>query len=341
MNLGDTTKPLGDGIFGRRFYLVGYLPIYAAALFLLLIVWAGARGWHTPVQGSIDFARAWHTAAGLSIGQVVILLLGVTFAAVLLQPLQLLLLRVLEGEWWPAKIRNAACRFQQTRKQRLSKRAEFQPLGKATEHQVLTGDKPPEFSPQLVQEVGVAGRRLRQRFPLPDHLVRPTGLGNILAAMEDTAGRQYGMDAVILWPRLYTVLSDQVRELVDTRRDSLDAAARMAVVMLLTTVLSLLLLLDTGWWLLLPLLPLGLSVLAYCGAIQGALAYAEAVQVAFDMNRTELVEALRLPRPRSSSAEDRLNKQWSDFWRQGIPLPPDISYEVNESEHRIVLREKK
>ena len=101
MNLGDTTKPLGDGIFGRRFYLVGYLPIYAAALFLLLIIWAGARGWHAPAQHQIDFGRAWSKAASLSLGQALVLLVGVTLAAVLLQPLQLWLLRLLEGDWPP------------------------------------------------------------------------------------------------------------------------------------------------------------------------------------------------------------------------------------------------
>ncbi len=37
-----TTQPAGGGL-GRRFYLVGYLPTYAAALFLLVLVWAGAR----------------------------------------------------------------------------------------------------------------------------------------------------------------------------------------------------------------------------------------------------------------------------------------------------------
>jgi hypothetical protein len=33
--------------------------------------------------------------------------------------------------------------------------------------------------------------------------VTPPGLGNVLAAMEDGAGRTYGLDAVIVWPRLY------------------------------------------------------------------------------------------------------------------------------------------
>jgi hypothetical protein len=336
VNLGDTTKPLGDGIFGRRFFLVGYLPVYAAALFLLLVIWAGARGWHPPVQHRMDFARAWDKAAGLGLGQALVLLVGVTLAAVLLQPLQLWLLRLLEGNWPVPFHGNWTCAWQRRRMARLAARAELCRAG-----EFFAGVAAPELSPESVQRAGAAGRRLRQHFPLPPHLMKPTGLGNVLVAMEDTAGRAYGMDAVIMWPRLYTVLGDQVRALVDDRRDTLDAAARMAVIMLLTAVTALLLLCGAGWWLLLALLPLGMSVLSYFGAVQAALAYAEAVQVAFDMHRGELLEALRMPRPGSRPDEENLHRQWGDLWRQGIPLRPGVHYETNLNEHRVVLREKK
>ena len=336
MNLGDTTKPLGEGFFGRRFYLVGYLPVYAAALFLLLIIWAGARGWHHPARHRMDFARAWDTAANLGLGQALVLLIGVTLVAVLLQPLQLWLLRLLEGNW-PALFNGSwTCVWQRRRMTRLAAQAELRQADV-----VLTGTTAPDLSPESVQRAGAAGRRLRQRFPLPPHLIRPTSLGNVLVAMEDTAGRAYGMDAVITWPRLYTVLGDKVRALVDDRRDMLDAAARMAVIMFLTTIAALLLLSGTGWWLLLALVPLGISVLSYFGAVLAALAYAEAVQVAFDMHRFELLEALRMPRPGARSDEENLHRQWSDFWRQGIPLRPGVHYEVSQNEHRVLFREKK
>ena len=51
---------------------------------------------------------------------------------------------------------------------------------------------------------------------MPDHLVRATGLGNALAAMEDSAGAAYGLDAVVAWPRLYPLLGDKVRAVVAT-----------------------------------------------------------------------------------------------------------------------------
>jgi hypothetical protein len=59
----------------------------------------------------------------------------------------------------------------------------------------------------------------------------------------------------------------------------------MAVTMAVTAIASLALLLWSGWWLLLVLMPLGVAVLAYNGAVQAALAYAETVYVAFDLHR--------------------------------------------------------
>jgi hypothetical protein len=90
--------------------------------------------------------------------------------------------------------------------------------------------------------------------------------------MEDTAGRAYGLDAVTAWPRLYPVLGEQFRSLVDDRRDALDSAVRMAAAMAATALVSLALLLGSAWWMLLALLPAGMAVLAYNGAVQAALA---------------------------------------------------------------------
>jgi hypothetical protein len=321
MNLGDTIGPPGQGIFGRRFYLVGYLPIYAAALFLLILIWAGARGWNPPAGGRIDFGKAWNRASSLGIGQALALLIAVTLAAVLLQPLQLSLLRFMEGYWpWPFNLRWTSS-FHRVRRNYLRGKAEVR-----WKDDGYTGDTPPEPDQQEVQRAGAAGRRLRQRYPVPDHLIRPTALGNVLAAMEDTAGRPYGADAVIIWPRLYPLLGDEVRSLVDDRRNMLDACARMAATLLAAAAGSFVLLYGAGWWRLLALAPLGLSFVAYQAAVQSGLAYAEAVRIAFDLHRGDLLDALRMPPPGSMAAEYEDFARWSDFWRQGIPFRPDLTY---------------
>ncbi|HEY1001805.1 MAG TPA: hypothetical protein VGD83_19410 [Streptosporangiaceae bacterium] len=54
MNLDTARQPFGGG-FGGRFYLISYLPTYAATLFLLLLVWAGAPARHGRPGGRIRF----------------------------------------------------------------------------------------------------------------------------------------------------------------------------------------------------------------------------------------------------------------------------------------------
>jgi hypothetical protein len=220
-----------------------------------------------------------------------------------------------EGSWpaWPAT--RWARQWQQRRKNRLTRAAQLPPG--------------PDLTDEAIQRAGAAGYQLRRRFPRPEHLLRPTALGNILAAMEDTAGRAYGLDAVTAWPRLYPVLGEQFKSLVDDRRDALDSAVRMSATMTATAVVSVILLLGSGWWTLLALLPAGMAALAYNGAVQSALAYAETVQVAFDLHRADLLTALRMELPAQQQNEYSLNQQWCDLWRQGIPLPPALRYRVS------------
>ena len=75
---------------------------------------------------------------------------------------------------------------------------------------------------------------------------------------------------------------------------------------------------------LLALIPLGVAVLAYNGAVQAALGYAETVHVAFDLHRADLLIALRMELPTRQETEQILNEQWCDLWRQGIPLPATL-----------------
>jgi hypothetical protein len=97
MDLSSVSGPL-DGLKSGRFFLVNYLPTYAASLFVLVLVWAGAPVWLHHGH-HLSFNRAWHTASGLGVGEIVLLTVAVTLVAVLLMPLQLAMMRVLEGGW--------------------------------------------------------------------------------------------------------------------------------------------------------------------------------------------------------------------------------------------------
>jgi len=319
MKLGDAINPPTGLGAGRRFFLVGYLPLYAALLFVLLLFWAGARAWVAAPEGGLSFGRAWRTAAELGVGEVVFLVLVVTLTAVLLNPFQTALVRLLEGYGpsWPGSGR--ARRRQLTRKKKWQDKA------------TLPQGAPAALTEPVVQEAGFAGSELRRRYPLPDHLVRPTALGNALAAADDGVGRAFGFDAVVAWPRLYPLLGEQTRAIVDDRRDAVDSAVRMAVTMALTTVVSAVLLLRCGGWRALAVIPLVLSWIAYRGAVQAALAYGDSLHAAFDLHRFALLTALGAKVPSDPADERVLAASWCDLWRQGVPLPPTFRYAVGET----------
>ncbi|KOX20625.1 hypothetical protein ADK67_29055 [Saccharothrix sp. NRRL B-16348] len=305
MTLAGLAKPAGDG-FSPRFVVVSYLPSLAAAVFLLLLVWAGA-------PGPLTWSRAWKTAAGLGAGEAIGLAVGLTLLAVAFMPLQLSVVRLLEG-YWPrflTPLDRLLRVVQRWRRGRLARRAELPDDAEPTPAQVLAA--------------GLAGTQLERRYPVEEN-VRATTLGNVLAAAEQRAGANYGWDAVVAWPRLYPVLTEQVRAVVDARRDSLDSTARLALTGVLTAVASACLLARSGWWCLLALVPLGLGWLAYVGAVRAAIAYGEAVVVAFDLGRFDLLTALHLHLPATRAAEHRLAEALCLQWRQGVQLPDDYDH---------------
>lgn len=293
----------GPGFGGSRFLLVDYLPTYAAGMAVLVLVWAGA-------PGRIGFGQAWHTAGQLGVGEVLLLALALTLLAVLGNPLQLALVRVLEGGWPWQRAADLSRRCQERRRERLAAQEQLPP-GEPTEARI--------------QAAGQAGTRLRRLFP-PAEVLRPTALGNVLAAAEIGAGDPYGLDAVVAWPRLYPLLPENTRRIVDDRRDIMDAAARLSVTMAATTVIAIALLAASSWWLLLASIPLLLARFSYISAVHAAVAYGESVRAAVDLHRFALMDALRLPPPADLTAERLLNTRLSDLWRQGV-LMAEIPYE--------------
>jgi hypothetical protein len=307
VNLGALARPAIDG---QRFLIVSYLPTYAAAVLLMALVWAG-------VPGPLHADRIWRTASGLGIGELVLIALAITLLAVLLHPLQLPLVRLLEGGW-PRPLAPLA---RWSRDRQVAHRGRL-----ATLEQLPDGP----LTEARIQAAGQAGTRLRQRYPVAA-LCRPTALGNVLAAVETRAGDAYGYDAVVAWPRLYPLLPEQTRSIVDDRRNTLDTAARLCVTMAATAAAATALLAASGWWLLLAAIPLLVSWTAYHGAVQAGVAYGEAVETAFDLHRFALTTALHLPLPADDTAERETNLRLSDFWRQGVRTPTAYHHDTGET----------
>jgi hypothetical protein len=298
MSLDTVARPL-DSTLSGRFFLVGYLPTVTAAVFVLLLLWAGAPA--SPPR----FSEAWHTAAALGAGQIVLLALAVTLVALVLHPLQVLMVRLLEGYWprWAGPATRCGLAWQRRREQRFRERM-----------RLPEGRRPDDGE---IRRAGIAATTLRLAFPARLDLIRPTALGNVIAAFEERAGGAYGWDTPVAWPRLYPLLGVEVRAIVDDRRDVLDAMCRFTMTALLTAVVTAGLLAAWGWWVLLALAPAALGWIAYQAAIRAAGAFGEAIRVAFDLNRFAIYPALHVALPADPAAERAANRALCAAWRQG------------------------
>jgi hypothetical protein len=284
---------------GARFAVVGLVPSAALALFVLALVWSGAPGNAPELDRILDEARdldAW--SGGL-------LFAGLLVFALVFQPLQLGLVRWLEGYWPPAL--DGVAERGRTRFQR--------------RYDALAADLAPRRTAPTVADLTQMAEKARKLrlYPPREHLM-PTRLGNALRAAEIRAGEPYGLDTVVAWPRLYPLLPDPVRAVVDGNRDALDVNARFCAVFAAAAIIAAGMLAPHGWWLLVPIGCLVLAWLAYRSALAAALAYGESIRTAVDLHRFTLLEALHLPLPATPEEERALNAKLSRFLLQGVPL---------------------
>lgn len=222
--------------------------------------------------------------------------------AVTLQPLQFRLVQLLEG-YWPGGVFAPVAALGIARQRRQYRRA--------LRHAVVI-KRPRGRIAQLVvsSRRDSAVHRLETRFPGEDRLL-PTALGNVLRCAEDKVGLRYGMQAVTLWPRLHATLPNAFRDELDDETTQLDVSCRLTVTWLAAGVASSGVILSRpalafehwGWLLFLAGMWM-LPWLAYRSAIESAEAQGMDIEVAIDLYRHHLIEAMRLPETQSLS-EDR------------------------------------
>jgi len=286
---------------GLRFTLVGVLPIAALVLYVAGLSLSVRAGGAPDLAALAKFAHELTAADALGVVVAIIVL------AFLLQPLQLSLVRLLEGYWDGSRLAGAAATIAVAWHRRQRKKLE---AASQSTHEPSTDE---------VIAMGAAARRLRRFYPAPDRLL-PMMLGNVLRAAEDKGEARYGLDTVVIWPRLYHVLPKGLQQSLADQRNQLDTAARLCVAFILAATASAALLYPHGWWNLAEIIALALAWMSYRSAIAAALAYGESIQVAIDLHRFDMLKAMHLPAPADRDAELKSNRLLCDFLRQGVPV---------------------
>ena len=303
--LTGVTKDLG-----LRFNVVSLLPAGALALFVFGLLASGAPD-HAP-----DIHRLSKRVASIDAWQASAAFLALIAFTLVIQPLQLLLVRVLEGYWGGShlgRLLAAPGLWLARRRRRALEQATKLPAGR-------------EPSPQQAEAMVAAARRLERSFPPATELM-PTQLGNVLRAAENRAGGRYGLLTVVTWPRLYPLLPEKTAAIVDDQRDQLDLSARFCAVCLLGAAVSLGLLATHGVWLVVPAAAVVLGWICYRAAIAAALQYGVGLETAYDLHRVELLRALHLRLPTDHSSERTTNEALSTFLLQGPSFAqPEYEY---------------
>ena len=137
--------------------------------------------------------------------------------------------------------------------------------------------------------------------------IMPTRLGNVLRKYERQAGSQYGLDAVSLIQQISFVAPTARLAYVGDQRQLLDLSVRMSATSIVATLIAISALWRHGAWLLLALVPYGVAYISYRGAVVVAHEYGAAVAAMIDLDRFALYDALRMRRPKNTTAERRRN----------------------------------
>ena len=239
-------------------------------------------------------------------------LLAVAGSAVAVERLTAPFLRLTEGYWPAGRPRwlwNALTRVTRWHRRRLRAR-----WGR------LRGLDDP--SPLNRADQGVLAGRLHA-MP-PEEFTMPTALGNILRSAELRTERRYGLDPVMVWPRLWLVLPGTTRTEIAESRGQLDAAGRGLLWVLLTVVWS-----AFVWWIA-PVALLAAILLYRSAVLPTARVYADLVEAAFDLHRPALYRALRWPLPTRPADEPDAGRQLTTYLWEGYAVETTTFVEPTE-----------
>ncbi|MFM0557121.1 hypothetical protein P0D69_40110, partial [Paraburkholderia sediminicola] len=297
----DALFEAGFKELGARFFLVAFLP---ALLIVLLIVALHASGAPAQAPSWLRFSKA---LSDFDITKLVGLVLVVLVISVISMPLQESLVRVFEGYW--GAISTTKWFGQLFLNWQKSRRASL----------VFTVENvPANPTPKELSIINSAARRLSKYYPTEPRLL-PTALGNVLRAAEDLATGRYGLDSVVIWPRLYPFIGPGLGRLVDSARNQLDISVRLIPTFVACAMISFWFLQHYGWWLLLPCGFLAVAALSYRASVEAAAAFGVAMNTAIDLYRFDMLKGLHMPMPSNCSDERANNKAISSFLRQGVP----------------------
>jgi hypothetical protein len=265
-----------------------------------LLCWISGHGGIGNLRKLADWAA--RQSAPVQLVVLLAALLGVAASAVIVQRLAAVGLRLIEGYWPPFAGRLSRWRTGAVAVKAESLEKRFQDLaGPVLESKTATAAQRAAFAD--------VDQRLR-RMPADGEYL-PTKTGNILRAGERRPAEKYGLDAIVVWPRLWLLLPADTRSELSQARSALDSAVASLIWGLLFAGFAALV-----WWALLAAVAVVIATYVYW--IPGrAAVFADLLESAFDIHRIALYRSLRWPLPANPRDEHASGEQMTAYLMRG------------------------
>jgi hypothetical protein len=279
-----------------------------------LAFWSGAllawifHGGTTAIQNA--GLKLGHQSAPVQLAVLVVILLWVGLSATVVDRLSMPVLRLLEGYWPP---------FLMPAHKRLSARAEAKAAGYNQSFQAVAPSALRDGAPDRAKSEYITLDRQLHWLPRGGPY-QPTTVGNVLRAAEARPREKYGLDAVIVWPRLWLLLPDTARAELAAARRALDLATGACIWGALFILFT-----PLAWWA--AALGLAVVIVAYrFWLVSRAIAFADLLDAAFDLYRRLLYEQLHWPLPANPVKEREAGAQLTEYlWRGSAGMSPSPS----------------
>ncbi len=170
-------------------------------------------------------------------------------------------------------------------------------------------------------------RRLQQdeaeQFPHLEDLLLPTALGNTIRAFEVYPGIMYGINTVVGWNRLYSLLPKDYRDLIDTAKAVTDFWLNLQVLSLALVAewIALALLARDARFPWVPTVAFVITLFAANRTRVAAVEWGDAIKSAFDVFLPDLGAKLRLPQQTDRDTE---RAHWAKVTQAILFRRPDV-----------------
>lgn len=272
-----------------------------------LLAWLYSNEWNWSLL--VDFFTKLNNIQGL----IVILgaLLLVLVSSGLMEWFEPSFFRLIEG-YLPKKLNFFGSIFTSRINDKLEKKeARYQELAEKHSLKKISASEKKEFS-DLETEL--------YPFPLSEDQRLPTLFGNLIRAAEEHPYIRYGLEPVIVWPRLWLLLTEDTRKEIGSARQAL----KERILLFIWCIAFSAWVIWVPWALLVSFF--SSIIVYYKGLLPAASVYSDLIRSAFDLHRFDLYEALHLPKPKSPDEEVNKGQALSEYLLRGNYPDSDLLF---------------